>query len=128
MPVTYTVDPVLRIVRTRAEGVLTEPETTDLYRRIREDPAFHPTFSQLCDLTVVDEIQTSAPFLRELARQSIFAPGARRAFVTSQLFHYGLARMLQSFCELEGSEIGVFKSLAEAEQWLGLAPTRSESA
>ena len=128
MPVTYTIDPVLRLVRTRAEGVLTEPETSELYRRIKADPAFQPTFSQLCDLTVVDEIQTSATYLRELARQTIFAPGARRAFVTSQLFHYGLARMLQSFCELEGSEIGVFKSMAEAEQWLGLAPTRSESA
>lgn len=128
MPVSYSVNPVLRMVFTRAEGILTEPETTDLYRKIKADPAFDPGFSQLCDLTVVEEIQTSAPFLRELARQSIFAHGARRAFVTSQLFHFGLARMLQSFCELEGTEIGVFKSMAEAEEWLGLSTRGKETA
>jgi hypothetical protein len=128
MPITYTVDPVLRMVFTRAEGILTETETSDVYRRIKEDPAFDPGFSQLCDLTVAEEIQTSAPYLRELARQSIFAKGARRAFVTSQLFHYGLARMLQSFCEIEGTEIGVFKSKEEAEAWLGLFTPGKETA
>ena len=128
MPVTYSVDPVLRLVRTRAEGVLTELETSELYQRIRKDPAFEPGFSQLCDLTVVDEIQTSAPYLRELARQSIFSKGARRAFVTSQLFHYGLARMLQSFCEIEGTEVAVFKTMAEAEDWLGLTSRGKETA
>ena len=128
MPVTYTVDPALRLVRTRAEGVLTESETSELYENIRNDPAFEPGFSQLCDLTVVQEIQTSAPYLRDLARQSIFSSGARRAFVTSQLFHYGLARMLQNFCEMEGTEIAVFKSMAEAEQWLGLTSRDKETA
>lgn len=128
MPVTYSVDPVLRLVRTRAEGVLTESETSDLYQRIKADPAFDPGFSQLCDLTVVDEIQTSAPYLRELARQSIFSRGSRRAFVTSQLFHYGLARMLQSFCEIEGTEVAVFKTMAEAERWLGLTSRGEETA
>ena len=128
MPTSYTVDPVLRMVFTRAEGILTEFETTDLYRRIRQDPDFDPGFSQLCDLTVVEEIQTSAPYLRELARQSIFSSGARRAFVTSQLFHYGLARMLQSFCEIEGTEVAVFKTMAEAEEWLGLTSRGKETA
>jgi hypothetical protein len=128
MPANYTIDPVRRMVFTRAEGILTEPETSDLYRKIRQDPAFDPGFSQLCDLTVVEEIQTSAPYLRELATQSIFSRGARRAFVTSQVFHYGLARMLQSFCEIEGTEIGVFKTMTEAEAWLGLPARGKETA
>jgi hypothetical protein len=128
MPITYSVDPVLRLVRTRAEGILTEAETSELYQKIKKDPAFDSGFSQLCDLTEAEEIQTSAAYLRELARQSIFAKGARRAFVTSQLFHYGLARMLQTFCEMEGTEIAVFKSMAEAEQWLGLTSRGKETA
>jgi hypothetical protein len=30
--------------------------------------------------------------------------------------------MLQAFCEFEGTEIGVFRTLVEAEEWLRLEP------
>ena len=120
MPAKHEVFPDLRLVRTRVDGVLTERETREHYERIQRDPAFDPTFRQLCDLTGVKELQASAEFLRELARMAVFARGTRRAFVAPAPLHFGLVRMFQAYCELDGTEIEVFRSLEEAERWLGL--------
>jgi hypothetical protein len=60
--------------------------------------------------------------IRDLAESSIFAAGTKRAFIASQDAHYGLARMLQAYCRIENTQIGVFRTLAEAEEWLELAP------
>lgn len=120
MPTTYVLCPSQRLVRSRAFGVLTEAESWAHYTGLSEDPEFHPTFRQLCDLSEVTELEASSQFLRDLARKSVFATGTRRAFVAPTALQFGLARMLQVFCDLEGSEVGVFLSEEEAEAWLGL--------
>lgn len=122
MPTEFRVDRSLRLVRSSASGKLTENESLQHYARLRADPSFQPTFRQLCDLRAVTDIEASVPFLQELARTSTFAPGAKRAFVAPTDLYYGLARMLQMFGELEGSEIGVFRTMEEAEAWLELTP------
>lgn len=120
MPTDYTIHPEQRLVRSSARNVLTEAESAEHYERMSADPDFQPEFSQLCDLTEVTTLEASTPFLQQLARTSVFAPGTRRAFVASARFHFGLARMLQAFCEFEGTEVGVFHTVAEAEAWLGV--------
>ncbi|MEQ9401593.1 MAG: hypothetical protein RJQ04_20675 [Longimicrobiales bacterium] len=120
MPTTYVLYPSQRLVRSRAFGVLTEAESWTHYTGLSEDAAFDPTFRQICDLTDVTKLEASSDFLRDLARKSVFAPGTRRAFVAPTALHFGLARMLQVFCDLEGSEVGVFLTEEEAESWLGL--------
>jgi len=102
--------------------VLTDNESVEHYQGMADDPAFRPTFRQVCDLRDVVEIDVSAAAIRDLAQSSIFAAGVQRAFVAPQDALYGLARMLQAFVELEGTEIGVFRSMAEAEEWLRLPP------
>ena len=86
------------------------------------DPAFAPSLRQICDLREVAAIEITTDILRELAESSVFLPGTKRAFVAPQDAHFGLARMLQTFCEFEGTIIGVFRSMGEAERWLGLSP------
>lgn len=125
MPTAYDIDAAAQVVRSSAEGRLTEQESWDHYARMKADPAFSPTFRQLCDLRQVTEIEASAPFLRTLAKRSVFAPGVRRAFVAAKDYYYGLARMLQVFAEAEGTEVGVFRTMEEAEDWLGLPPRTS---
>lgn len=125
MPTHYDIVRDARIVRSAASGTLTEQESWDHYERMKADPDFDPTFCQLCDLRAVTEIEASAAFLKRLASQSIFARGARRAFVAAQDHHYGLARMLQVFAETEGSEVAVFRTVEEAERWLRLTPGSS---
>lgn len=120
MPTEYRIEPALQLVRTRAFGVLSEADSLEHYGQIQADPGFEPTFRQLCDLTDVTELHASQAFIRDLACMTVFAPGTRRAFVAPQPLYYGLTRMLQAFAELEGSTIGVFRSLREAEEWLDL--------
>lgn len=121
MPTDYTLDPARTLVRSRAWGVLTDEESRQHYLTLKDDPAFRSDFRQLCDLRGVTSLEASSETLRALARESIFAPGTRRAFVAEEDEHFGLARMLQVFCDIEGSEVGVFRSLQDAEAWLGLA-------
>jgi hypothetical protein len=119
MPSSYTIDPAKRLVRTRTWGKLTEAETWAHYDKLRHDPAFQPTFRQVCDLREVIELEASTDFLKALAKQTVFARGTRRAYVVTSDLHFGLARMLAAYAEAEGSEIGVFRTMEEAEGWLG---------
>jgi hypothetical protein len=122
MPTAYILDPALRLVRSRAWGVLTAAETTHHYDHIVADPEFEPAYRQVCDLRDVERIEISSDAIRELARTAVFAPGAKRAFVATADAHFGLSRMLQAFCELEGTQVGVFRTMVEAEEWLRLDP------
>jgi len=124
MPAEYDIDPTRGLVRTRAWGELTDGDVLEYYRRLSVEPAFRPTYSQLCDLRAVTRIATTPATLRDLARSKIFAPSSHRAFVTRPEADFGLARMFQAFCEQEGTTIGVFLQLEEAEAWIGL---RAES-
>lgn len=126
MPTDYSVDPAKQLVKSRAWGVLTEQESLEHYRTLSAEPGFAPTFRQLCDMRQVEEIDMSSDAIRCLAQESIFAPGAKRAFVAQSDAHFGLARMLQIFADLEGSKVGVFRTIAEAEAWLGLEPGQGE--
>lgn len=120
MPLDYEIVPDLALVRSRGWAILTDAETKAHYARIARDPAFQPAFSLLCDIRRVDKIEGARHTLRDLARCSTFARGTRRAFVVREDEQFGVARMLQAFCELEGAEVGVYRSLDEAYAMLGL--------
>lgn len=122
VPTAYHIDAEHQVVRSRAWGVLTDVESSEHYRRLAAEPAFQRTYRQVCDLRGVTALDLSADAIRGLAQSSVFAVGVRRAFVASDDTSFGLARMLQTFCDIEGSEVGVFRSLAEAEAWLQLTP------
>lgn len=114
MPLDYEIIPELGLVHSRAWGVLSDAETMAHYARIAQDPSFQPSFSLLCDLRGVNHIEAAPQTLRDLARSSTFAPGTRRAFIVHNDEHFGIARMLQAFCELQGATVGVFRTLREA--------------
>jgi hypothetical protein len=118
MPVSYRLDPSRHLVVSRAWGILTDDEIESHYKRLVADPGFQQTFRQLCDMTEVTRIDATSDMLRRLAQQSIFAPGTQRAFVAAQDAHYGLTRMFQVFCELEGTRVEIFRDTASAEAWL----------
>ena len=122
MPAEYELDLALGLVRTKEWGVLTEDDLRELYERIRSDPAFDPSFRQLCDLREVTKITTTAEALRFLAQSRVFSPGSRRAFVVGRAVDLGLARMFQAYSEVAGQTVEVFREMDEAKVWLGLEP------
>jgi hypothetical protein len=123
VPVSYRFEPARNLVVSRAWGVLTDDDILAHYKRLVEDPGFKPTFRQLCNMGEVTRIEATTELLRRLARQSIFFPGTQRAFVAVQDSHYGLTRMFQAFCELEGTRVEIFRDTASAEAWLETAIT-----
>ena len=120
MPAVHEIDLSHRVVRTFESGELSDEDLRGLYDRIRADPAFDPSFRQLCDLRSVTRITTSIETLRFLAQSRIFLPGAKRAFVVGREVDFGLARLFQAYSEVEGGTVEVFRNMAEAEAWLGL--------
>ena len=120
MPAVHEIDLARRLVLTFESGELSDEDLRGLYDRIRDDPAFDPSFRQLCDLRKVTRITTSIETLRFLAQSHVFLPGAKRAFVVGREVDFGLARLFQAYSEVEGQTVEVFRSMSEAEAWLGL--------
>jgi hypothetical protein len=120
VPAVHEIDIPRRLVLTAEWGELSDADLRGLYDRIAEDPAFDPTFRQLCDLRNVTRITASVETLRYLAQSRIFHPGVRRAFVVGREVDFGLARLFQAYSETEGQVVEVFRSMSEAEVWLGL--------
>jgi len=122
MPWSCEIDPDLRLVRSRAWGVLTHDEITALRLRYAGDPAFRADFSQLFDLRDVTSISATLDELQEVASHTAFGPGTRRAFVATNPVPYAFSRMYEAYREFNGGQeqIEVFRSLEDAEKWLEL--------
>jgi hypothetical protein len=48
------------------------------------------------------------------------------AIVAPQDLTFGMARMYQLFTERDAHQVGVFRTVTEAEAWLGIAPTADD--
>lgn len=116
----YKIDADRQIIFSRAAGKLTGEDLRGHQQRLRSDPGFDRHFDQLWNFLDVEAIDVSTATVRELASARSFDPGARRAFVVSSDFAYGLMRMFQQLHDGAPEELRLFRSLEEAEAWLGL--------
>ena len=126
MATKFVVDSNLKLVTLVADGVLERQHIADYLRALRRDPAFHPEFSELVDLSNVEESRITAKDQEELATLDPYAREAKRAFVAPQDVLYGYCRMYQMISDQPN--IGVFRTKAEAFRWLGLFDDESRSA
>jgi hypothetical protein len=121
MPTSYSIDKARHLVLSRFWGVLTDLEVRGHSRSLGADPAFDPSFHHLSDLREVIVAAVSDAVVAEVARQSVFRRGARRAFVLDeeQYLRSGLARLFRQYAEqAPGQQIKVFHDLASAELWV----------
>lgn len=120
MPCDCEVDVERRWVRSRAWGVLTLAEGLAMRHKFMTHPAFTPDFYQLFDARDVTRIAITAVETGELAKDRVFSPQSRRAFVVPSREAHDFARMYQLFRGINaGSElIRTFRTIEEAEQWL----------
>ena len=123
MPTSYTIDRARHLVLSRLWGVLTDEDVRGHRRSLAADPAFDPSFHHLADLRELIVAALSPATVAEVARESVFKRGARRAFVLDEerYLRSGLARMFQQYAEqAPGQQIKVFHDMAEAERWVEL--------
>jgi hypothetical protein len=122
MPASYLIDHARRVVFSRGWGDLTDADLAGHQATLLADPAFEPTFGQLCDLSeVTSEAHVTTAGVQYLAGRDVFAPWARRAFVAPRPLSFGLARIFALLRECRGElAIEVYQDLAPARHWVGL--------
>src|SRR6266702_1954488 len=120
MPCEFELDLERRWVRARAWGLITFDEGMATRLKFLNDPNFSPDFCQIYDAREVTRIALTASQDGELARASMFSARSRRAFVAPRSDTYGLARMYQTYRQINAGEeqIRIFRSMDAAEAWL----------
>ena len=117
MTTTYSVDPAARIVFTSISAPLTLGDLIALSEALRKDPSFDPTFDELLKVAPGSAGDFRYADVQAATRTDPFSKQSRRAIVVQAEVDYGVARMYEM---MHGGQIQVFRSLEEAQQFLGL--------
>ena len=125
MPIVYRIDRDARVVIAAWRGVMIETDVFAYQREVWSRPDVLG-FDELVDMTDVTEIvMPSADKVRELvdlaAQKDVPAIRSRVAIVATTNHAYGLARMYQTYRELDprtNRDIEVFRTVDEARAYL----------
>lgn len=113
----YTVDARRRLVVVTFGKKVTVRDIELYSHLLRANPVFQPTFSEITDLTDVEELNLQADeFLRLADEIDPFTTDARRAFVARTSVQNHAARMHKILRTQRHFEI--FKTMEEAENWV----------
>lgn len=129
MPIRHEVDSGLRIVSSRASGVLLPEEFAAHVRALSEDERILDGYSEILDLRDVVECRIQVPDLARIVDDALARPlRLRRSAIVSQN-PVTLAKM-QLYCEFSkplSFEVGVFNQALSAAAWLDLRPLELQS-
>jgi hypothetical protein len=124
----YSIDEPQQVIWSRCWGVLSDEDIATQQARLRQDPKFKPTMSQLVDARDVSEVAVTVEAVKQMGQSTLFAPASRRAYVVTRDALYGMIRMYELHQAARGSEsIRVFRDRAVALAWLGVGEPRTES-
>lgn len=102
------------------QGVVTGQDFLLHLRRLRDDPDFDPSFSQLYDLRNAIDIPISSDEMTAIATYRVFDKETRSAVVAEADFSFGMSRMYQALSGADPKKLKVFRDMANARRWLGL--------
>jgi hypothetical protein len=121
MSITFRVDHDRQLILASGEGRLTYEEVCDYSEAVR--PLHLIGYDVLFDATPVvatitpDEVRKLAVRAQQVPAAP--APWGMTAIVAKEPVVFGLSRMYATLAESAGPKVGVFYTLAEAEEWLG---------
>ena len=121
MPADYKIDKSKRMVFSLTYGNLTDPDVFKHQDKLRNDPDFEPSFSQLVDCTNVTHIDDlSLKALSVLADRDPFGLGSQRAFVAPHNPDYDVFRLYELLTTVHKDVVVVFRDMSEAHKFLNL--------
>lgn len=127
IPPQFRVDLEHECVHVRFAGTLTIAQIQLYSNALRKYPGFCENWSEIVDLRAIEEITISPDETIALADEvDPFSLSSRRAFVVSNELQFHRARMQQVLLSPSKS-IGIFETLAEAEQWVRTPAFRAPS-
>jgi hypothetical protein len=121
VPISYEIDRDHKLIRTRCVGSTTFAEVLDHFQALGAEPALPEPLNVLLDLSEL----TAAPESHQVraiadevrAFRTKLSWGAIAIVAISDL-NFGMSRMLAILAEDHFANTGVFRRLAEAEDWL----------
>ena len=121
MPITFRIDPALRLLESTFAGKVSVAEMRSYMVAVFADPGFA---SDLRALTHLQDLQTEASS-SELVQYNAWRSEQPRlgksAIVALTPHEYGIARMFELATDgSNGAETRVFRTVEEARAWLGL--------
>lgn len=120
MPVTYRLEPQRKLVIATCSGAISGRDVSGFFDELADKTEIDRTWRCLVDATDVE----SAEFTMRSIRAMIEHIGSDRlyrwrlAIAASLDLFYGLSRVYQILSSNAGSEVGVFRTVEEAERWL----------
>ena len=129
MAVAYRVIEALNAVVVTCTGTVTDDEFLAHRSELDADPRARPGYLLLVDLRPAEAIEISAAAFRQDADADVSSPqrrGARVAIVAPKTAAFGLARMFEILHDEGPQEVMVFRTMPEAEEWLGLSAGDTE--
>lgn len=128
MSIDFAVYPEQHLVRVTCGGLLSQEEFEDYLARRDADPRFSLAFQRLMDARGLTELPTAAAMRRFVEYLATGNPQrVRIAFVATADALYGMFRMAEIISEMNGFEHRAFRTLRQAEAWLGVANVPSEN-
>lgn len=126
MPVEYRIDREHSLIRVEVSEGPDLLQITETVQRLLSDPEFRPGLQIL-----VDHSKTNVPVTTEAVKATpmLFAQLGQRlgafrcAVVVPDDAPYGMTRMTEALADSGPAEVRAFRSLEEAEAWLGEPPT-----
>jgi hypothetical protein len=113
----YTVDPAKRLVSVKFRQKLTVRDIELYAALLRSNPAFDPDFSEIVDMTEVEDLDLAPQeFIRLADEIDPFSDRAKRAFVVCSEVQHHAARMHKILRTQRN--FSIFRSLEAAERWV----------
>lgn len=110
------------IIRIILSGHLTETEIGEVGRELALLEADYPnTPNRLTDLSGIEKGDLPYAAIQERARKNrgrVYANKFKSAIVAPRALDYGLTRIYQTLSEHPQVDLQIFKSRAEAEEWI----------
>jgi len=121
MPVTYQIDHARRLIRTRCVGAVTLPEVLGHFHTLQNDPQCPEKLDVLLDLSEITSLPDSDQLRAVTHKIESVRPRVRFgacAIVAGEDPSFGIARTFAVFAEWQFRVKNVFRTHADAEQWL----------
>lgn len=128
MPIEYRIDREHALVRLEVSDPLELAQIASTVQRLLADPELGSGLNLLSDHTSLDAPATTkmVKAIPALLEQLGNILGTFRcAVVVATTVSYGMGRMAEAYAEDGLAEVRVFRSLEEAEGWLGASSTTS---
>jgi SpoIIAA-like len=121
MPITYRIDPGLRLVEARYSGNIEMHDVQGFISQVVKEPSFGEDIQLLSIFSEMKTTLTSLDFREYKEWRKQFPRFRKIALAAATDYEYGIARMFEMASDSAGSKnIRVFRNVKDAREWLEL--------